>query len=42
VIVYAQAPDLIAQATYSGNLAAAEFEENIPDGTPFKMEYIEV
>ncbi len=42
VIGDAQAPDIIAQATYSGYLAAAEFDENIPDGTPFKMEYIEV
>jgi len=42
VIGDAQAPDIIAQATYSGYLAAAEFDEIIPDGTPFKMEYIEV
>jgi dimethylamine/trimethylamine dehydrogenase len=38
----AQAPDIIAQATYSGYLAAAEFGEKIPEGTPFKLEYIEV
>jgi len=37
----AQAPDIIAQATFSGYLAAAEFDETIPDGTPFKVEYIE-
>ena len=42
VIGDAQAPDIIAQATYSGYLAAAEFDEIIPDGTPFKMEYIEL
>ena len=41
VIGDAQAPDIIAQATYSGYLAAAEFDERIPEGTPFKMEYIE-
>jgi dimethylamine/trimethylamine dehydrogenase len=42
VIGDAQAPDIIAQATFSGYLAAAEFGEPIPEGTPFKMEYIEV
>ncbi len=41
VIGDAGAPDIIAQATYSGYLAAAEFDEIIPDGTPFKIEYIE-
>jgi dimethylamine/trimethylamine dehydrogenase len=42
VIGDAQAPDIIAQATFSGYLAAAEFDETIPDRTPFKIEYIEV
>ena len=42
VIGDAQAPDIIAQATFSGYLAAAEFDETIPDCTPFKIEYIEV
>jgi dimethylamine/trimethylamine dehydrogenase len=42
VIGDAQAPDIIAQATFSGYLAAAEFDETIPAGTPFKIEYIEV
>jgi dimethylamine/trimethylamine dehydrogenase len=42
VIGDAQAPDIIAQATFSGYLAAAEFDETIPEGTPFKIEYIEV
>lgn len=42
VIGDAQAPDIIAQATFSGYLAAAEFDEIIPQGTPFKIEYIEV
>jgi dimethylamine/trimethylamine dehydrogenase len=37
----AQAPDIIAQATFSGYLAGAEFGETIPEGTPFKIEYIE-
>jgi dimethylamine/trimethylamine dehydrogenase len=42
VIGDAQAPDIIAQATFSGYLAATEFDETIPEGTPFKIEYIEV
>jgi dimethylamine/trimethylamine dehydrogenase len=42
VIGDAGAPDIIAQATFSGYLAAAEFDETIPEGTPFKIEYIEV
>ena len=42
VIGDAQAPDIIAQATFSGYLAAAEFDETIPESTPFKIEYIEV
>ena len=42
VIGDAGAPDIIAQATFSGYLAAAEFDEEIRDPTPFKIEYIEV
>ncbi len=42
VIGDAGAPDIIAQATFSGYLAAVEFDEDIPEGTPFKIEYIEV
>jgi dimethylamine/trimethylamine dehydrogenase len=42
VIGDAQAPDIIAQATFSGYLAAAEFDETIPECTPFKIEYVEV
>jgi len=42
VIGDAQAPDIIAQATFSGYLAAAEFDETIPESTPFMIEYIEV
>jgi dimethylamine/trimethylamine dehydrogenase len=33
-----ETPHLIAQAVYSGHLAAREFGESIPDGTPFKVE----
>jgi dimethylamine/trimethylamine dehydrogenase len=42
VIGDAQAPDIIAQATFSGHLAAREFDETPPKGTPFRVEYIEV
>ena len=42
VIGDAGAPDIIAQATFSGYQAAAEFDEIIPENTPFKIEYIEV
>jgi dimethylamine/trimethylamine dehydrogenase len=41
VIGDAGAPDIIAQATFSGYLAAAEFGEVVRDPTPFKIEYIE-
>lgn len=41
VIGDAGAPDIIAQATFSGYLAGAEFDEIIPEGTPFKVEYME-
>lgn len=34
----AEAPHLIAQAVYSGHLAAREFDEPHPEGTPFKVE----
>jgi len=33
-----EAPHIIAQAVYSGHLAAREFGEPVPDGTPFKIE----
>jgi dimethylamine/trimethylamine dehydrogenase len=42
VIGDAQAPDIIAQATFSGHLAAREFDETPPKGTPFRVEYVEV
>jgi dimethylamine/trimethylamine dehydrogenase len=38
----AEAPHLIAQAVYSGHLAAREFGEPRPAGTPFKIERVEV
>jgi dimethylamine/trimethylamine dehydrogenase len=37
----AEAPNIIAQAVFSGHLAAREFDEQIdPDGTPFKVERV--
>jgi dimethylamine/trimethylamine dehydrogenase len=37
----AEAPNIIAQAVFSGHLAAREFDEIIdPDATPFKVERI--
>jgi dimethylamine/trimethylamine dehydrogenase len=39
VIGDAEAPNIIAQAVFSGHLAAREFDEQVdPDGTPFKVE----
>jgi dimethylamine/trimethylamine dehydrogenase len=38
VIGDAEAPNIIAQAVFSGHLAAREFEEEKIDGTPFKVE----
>jgi len=41
VIGDAEAPNIIAQAIFSGHLAAREFDEQIdPDGTPFKVERV--
>ena len=34
----AEAPNIIAQAVFSGHLAAREFEEQKVEGTPFKVE----
>jgi dimethylamine/trimethylamine dehydrogenase len=34
----AEAPNIIAQAVFSGHLAAREFDETLLDGTPFKIE----
>jgi dimethylamine/trimethylamine dehydrogenase len=36
----AEAPNIIAQAVFSGHLAAREFEEEKGEGTPFKVERI--
>jgi dimethylamine/trimethylamine dehydrogenase len=36
----AEAPNIIAQAVFSGHLAAREFDEEKVDGTPFKVERI--
>ena len=36
----AEAPNIIAQAVFSGHLAAREFEEEKIEGTPFKVERI--
>lgn len=38
VIGDAEAPNVIAQAVFSGHLAAREFDEEAVDGTPFKIE----
>jgi dimethylamine/trimethylamine dehydrogenase len=40
VIGDAEAPNIIAQAVFSGHLAAREFEEEKIEGTPFKVERI--
>jgi dimethylamine/trimethylamine dehydrogenase len=40
VIGDAEAPNIIAQAVFSGHLAAREFEEDKIEGTPFKVERI--
>ncbi|MBI5840688.1 MAG: FAD-dependent oxidoreductase [Chloroflexi bacterium] len=43
VIGDAEAPNIIAQAVFSGHLAAREFEENVNrDETPFRVERMEV
>jgi dimethylamine/trimethylamine dehydrogenase len=42
VIGDAEAPNIIAQAVFSGHLAAREFEEKMIEGTPFKMERVTI
>jgi dimethylamine/trimethylamine dehydrogenase len=42
VIGDAEAPNLIAQAVFSGHLAGREFEETIADSTPFRIERVEL
>ena len=39
----AEAPNIIAQAVFSGHLAAREFDENIDrDETPFRVERVNI
>jgi dimethylamine/trimethylamine dehydrogenase len=38
----AEAPNIIAQAVFSGHLAAREFDEQKGEGTPFKVERITI
>ena len=38
----AEAPNIIAQAVFSGHLAAREFDETPVEGTPFKVERMNV
>ena len=40
IIGDAEAPNIIAQAVFSGHLAAREFEEEKVEGTPFRVERI--
>jgi dimethylamine/trimethylamine dehydrogenase len=42
VIGDAEAPNIIAQAVFSGHLAAREFEAEKVEGTPFKVERVQV
>ena len=42
VIGDAEAPNIIAQAVFSGHLAAREFGETPDDGVPFQIEHIEI
>ena len=42
IIGDAEAPNIIAQAVFSGHLAAREFEEEKIEGTPFKVERVPI
>jgi dimethylamine/trimethylamine dehydrogenase len=42
VIGDAEAPNIIAQAVFSGHLAAREFGEQKPGGTPFQIERVTI
>jgi dimethylamine/trimethylamine dehydrogenase len=42
VIGDAEAPGIIAQAVYSGYLAACEFDQVPSEETPFRVEYVEM
>ena len=42
IIGDAEAPNIIAQAVFSGHLAAREFDEDDVEETPFKVERIKI
>jgi dimethylamine/trimethylamine dehydrogenase len=42
IIGDAEAPNIIAQAVFAGHLAAREFDEEILEGTPFKVERVKI
>ena len=42
IIGDAEAPNIIAQAVFSGHLAAREFEEEKVEGTPFRIEKVSI
>ena len=42
IIGDAEAPNIIAQAVFSGHLAARQFEEEKVDGTPFRIERVSI
>jgi len=42
IIGDAEAPNIIAQAVFAGHLAAREFEEEKVEGTPFKVERMNI
>ena len=42
IIGDAEAPNIIAQAVFSGHLAAREFDEEKAEGTPFKVERLAI
>ncbi|HSD83334.1 MAG TPA: NADH:flavin oxidoreductase, partial [Anaerolineae bacterium] len=42
IIGDAEAPNVIAQAVFSGHLAAREFEEEPVEETPFKVERVKI
>jgi dimethylamine/trimethylamine dehydrogenase len=42
IIGDAEAPNIIAQAVFAGHLAAREFEEEKVEGTPFRVERINI
>ena len=42
IIGDAEAPNIIAQAVFAGHLAAREFDEEKAEGTPFKVERVDI